>query len=233
MAKSGVPGAGKRAKDWLYWGMALEQPAMGSVAVLDFGHDRYHVGFVTGTYKGMLVLIGGNQANSVCKLAFPKEYVVACRYPTKPDSLTAADYVPTFYLPTEIPEGVTDTNKVALPPVTTRTEYPHADHVYRSEDRTTTLTIMRCGPLCVHFRIYITGTCARTISGTAYDVYPDGVEIDQESGIAYPCIAYHYWGDEKATTGLYIRLSIAGPPRAIVTEWWNDSRCELKELRLR
>ncbi|MBD3223819.1 MAG: TIGR02594 family protein [Caldithrix sp.] len=93
MQKAGVEGTNsRRALSWLKWGIPLEKPTVGSIAVLDYGGGRGHVGFVKGTYKDMIVLLGGNQKNEVNLTAFPIDDIVSFRWPK--GSQPSSYYIP-------------------------------------------------------------------------------------------------------------------------------------------
>jgi len=70
-----------RAKDWLNWGVMLDRPTVGAVAVLERAGGG-HVGLVVGDDgNGNIHLIGGNQGNAVSIAAFSKQRVVGYRWP--------------------------------------------------------------------------------------------------------------------------------------------------------
>ena len=57
------------AKSWLSWGMGINVPSLGCVCVVrdirqPEGHG-YHVAFWQGESEGRLILLGGNQSDSV------------------------------------------------------------------------------------------------------------------------------------------------------------------------
>ncbi len=66
---------------WAEWGRPLDRPARGAVAV--FGRaGGGHVGFVVGEGpRGDLLVLGGNQSDSVGTARFAKERLVAIRWP--------------------------------------------------------------------------------------------------------------------------------------------------------
>jgi uncharacterized protein (TIGR02594 family) len=76
---------GARAKWWASWGIdvssASTRPPLGALAV--FGRDGGgHVGFVTAVYPdGDLDILGGNQGNAVNIRRFPRERLIAVRWP--------------------------------------------------------------------------------------------------------------------------------------------------------
>lgn len=70
------------AKSYLDWGVALEEPARGCVAVFT-RNGGGHVGFVTGVDpSGRLLVLGGNQGNEVNVRAFPRDRLSGLRWPT-------------------------------------------------------------------------------------------------------------------------------------------------------
>lgn len=70
-----------RAKGWLDWGIPLSAPAVGCVVVFE-REGGGHVGFVTGrTTAGNLLVIGGNQGDSVRESPFAFSRVVGYRWP--------------------------------------------------------------------------------------------------------------------------------------------------------
>lgn len=70
-----------RAKDWLNWGLDLTGPAVGAVVVFERSGGG-HVGFITGRDTlGRLLVLGGNQGNSVSIAPFDHARVVGYRWP--------------------------------------------------------------------------------------------------------------------------------------------------------
>lgn len=75
-----------RAKAWAKWGSPIgttaTRPPLGAVAV--FGRQGGgHVGFVTSVHRdGSLDILGGNQGNAVNIRRFPRDRLVALRWPT-------------------------------------------------------------------------------------------------------------------------------------------------------
>lgn len=81
-----------RARSWLRWGVPLGYPAVGCVVILARGggnqpgveltraqgHVGLFVGFADG---GDVLLLGGNQSNSVCVTAYPASRVLGYRWP--------------------------------------------------------------------------------------------------------------------------------------------------------
>lgn len=72
-----------RAKDWSNdWGITLDKPAYGCVVVFD-RKGGGHVGFVVGkTTDNKLVVLGGNQGNSVSIAKFDYDRVVGYYWPS-------------------------------------------------------------------------------------------------------------------------------------------------------
>jgi uncharacterized protein (TIGR02594 family) len=70
-----------RAKDWLNWGIALENPAYGCIVVFNRAGGG-HVGLVTGVDQlGRLLVIGGNQKDKVSVAPFNRDRVAGYRWP--------------------------------------------------------------------------------------------------------------------------------------------------------
>lgn len=70
------------AKSYLNWGIGLEQPLFGSIAVLERGKTFGHVGFVVGyDDKNNLLLLGGNQDDAVNIRSFALDRVISYRWP--------------------------------------------------------------------------------------------------------------------------------------------------------
>lgn len=212
------------ALSWLTWGVPLDRPVVGAVAVLDYGHGRGHVGIVEGTYEGMIVLLGGDQSNEVNRTAFAPGDIKAYRWPAGWPIPASA-----YNLPRVRPKGAPDangashrgevSNAVATgdPASTDRMEY-------RSPGGEQSLRVERLADDRLRFHLQ-NDTCRRTITGTAYEIYPGDAQIDADAGIGYPAREYFFWADSLGSRGLSIRLSIAGPTRAIATEWGSRTQC--------
>ncbi|WP_140918195.1 NlpC/P60 family protein [Limnobaculum xujianqingii] len=70
------------AKSYLSWGVKLQQPAVGAIAVLSRTGGG-HVAFVVGqNSNGDLLLLGGNQNDAVNIAAFSRNRVEEYRWPT-------------------------------------------------------------------------------------------------------------------------------------------------------
>jgi uncharacterized protein (TIGR02594 family) len=80
-----------RARSYLDWGAALSSPRLGAVAVLNRGSNPAlgHVGFVIGQTGDSIVLLGGNQSDSVTVAAFESERLIDCRWPEIADQQEA------------------------------------------------------------------------------------------------------------------------------------------------
>lgn len=78
-----VPKYWMRALAWAEWGRPLLVPRVGAVVVFSRTGGG-HVGFVVGiTSDGMLMVLGGNQANKVSIAPFDPARVVSYRWPTE------------------------------------------------------------------------------------------------------------------------------------------------------
>lgn len=227
LEEAGVRGTrDERALSWRTWGTALSRPAVGAVAVLDYGEGRGHVGFVEGTYRGMIVLIGGDQGNAVSRTAFAPADIAAYRWPAgRP--LPASAYA----LPEVRPDGAVDAH-AAMPRASAPAGSSKRDSArsssntaeYRSADGEQTLRIERLADDRVRFLLAVR-RCSRSLSGVAYEIYPGDAQIDAEEGVGYPAREYFFWGDSAGAAGVSVRLSIAGPPRARVIEWGYPATC--------
>jgi uncharacterized protein (TIGR02594 family) len=84
-----------RALSWSGWGQSLNSPAYGSIAIIDYGGSKGHVGFVAGVNSsGSIILLGGNQSNMVRYSAFSPSSISGYVYPS--------GYSPSYTLPTLI-----------------------------------------------------------------------------------------------------------------------------------
>lgn len=76
-----VPKAFYRAKAWESWGLALTRPALGCVVTFT-REGGGHVGLVAGVADdGRLIVIGGNQGDSVKFSLFDRSRVTSYRWP--------------------------------------------------------------------------------------------------------------------------------------------------------
>jgi uncharacterized protein (TIGR02594 family) len=85
--RAGVRGTGSAlARSWLAWGEPLEQPVVGCIAVLwrdDPRSWKGHVGFFLRVQGTDVVLLGGNQLESVREHVYPRDQVLAYRWPAR------------------------------------------------------------------------------------------------------------------------------------------------------
>ncbi|GLQ96227.1 NlpC/P60 family protein [Dyella mobilis] len=81
----GVTGTGSAlARSWLDWGVAIDRPVYGCVAVLrreEADSWKGHVGFYLRHDAEFIYLFGGNQLDEVRELAYPLDLVLAYRWP--------------------------------------------------------------------------------------------------------------------------------------------------------
>lgn len=86
MASAGIAGSGSAlARSWLDWGESLEVPRYGCIVILtreDPGSWKGHVGFYLKHDATQIVLLGGNQLETVRELAYPLASVLGYRWPT-------------------------------------------------------------------------------------------------------------------------------------------------------
>jgi len=69
-----------RAKSYMVFGLRIDKPVVGCIAVIKNARG-YHVGFVVGQdYNGNILLLGGNQNDSVKVSAFKQSTFVAFRW---------------------------------------------------------------------------------------------------------------------------------------------------------
>jgi uncharacterized protein (TIGR02594 family) len=93
MLRAGLPGSGRAtARSWLGWGMGLgvTGPRFGCVTVLrrTGNPTRGHVGFWVGARSGQVLLLGGNQNDSVCVVGYPLTHVLGYRWPLLDQEVT-------------------------------------------------------------------------------------------------------------------------------------------------
>jgi uncharacterized protein (TIGR02594 family) len=86
MVRAGIPGSGRpNARSWLGWGtpLPLTAPRFGCVTVLRRTSNPAlgHVGFWVGSRAGQVLLLGGNQDDSVCVKSYPLSRVLGLRWP--------------------------------------------------------------------------------------------------------------------------------------------------------
>lgn len=90
LKKSGQAGTGSAmALSFKNYGQKAKGPGYGAIAVFSYGGGKGHVGFVVGKSGSNLLVLGGNQGNSVKVSSFKTDQIVAYRYPdgySVPDS---------------------------------------------------------------------------------------------------------------------------------------------------
>ena len=70
------------AKSYLDWGLRIDKPVLGAIAVLSRSGGGGHVGFVVGLdTAGRVLLLGANQSNMVSIAPFVMSRVISWRYP--------------------------------------------------------------------------------------------------------------------------------------------------------
>jgi uncharacterized protein (TIGR02594 family) len=85
LAQSGIAGTDSAlARSWLEWGIRLERPAFGCIAVLsrdDPNSWKGHVGFFLRIEGDRIFLLGGNQLEEVREHCYPVTSVLSYRWP--------------------------------------------------------------------------------------------------------------------------------------------------------
>lgn len=88
LAQCGLGGTGSAlARSWLAWGDGMDEPKTGCLAVLwreDPQSWKGHVGFFLRHEGDQVVLLGGNQLESVREHRYPRDTVLAYRWPSLP-----------------------------------------------------------------------------------------------------------------------------------------------------
>lgn len=83
IAKAGVRGTRKaNARSWMNWGVATNNPQIGDIVVFYRGKKSGwmgHVGFYAGERGGKILVLGGNQNNSVCYQYYGKSKLLGYR----------------------------------------------------------------------------------------------------------------------------------------------------------
>jgi uncharacterized protein (TIGR02594 family) len=70
------------ARSYCAWGVALNWMILGAVVVFERGPGHGHVGFVVGRDESTnLLVLGGNQGDSVSVATFPMSRIIALRWP--------------------------------------------------------------------------------------------------------------------------------------------------------
>jgi surface antigen len=69
------------------WGKSTGgEPVFGSIAVIDYGNGKGHVGFVVGIEgDNVIILLGGNQGDQVKESKFKKSSIIDYRVPLNYD----------------------------------------------------------------------------------------------------------------------------------------------------
>jgi uncharacterized protein (TIGR02594 family) len=71
--ESGYTGTNSAAAlSWKSWGEEIKNPVYGSIAIIDYGSGKGHVGFVLGMQGSSVLILGGNQKDSVRVSKFKK-----------------------------------------------------------------------------------------------------------------------------------------------------------------
>ncbi len=80
--KSGLSGTrSAAARSWLKWGKQLEEPQVGCIVVFKRGNSwQGHVGFYHNETNNHILVLGGNQSNSVSIKSYPKPDLLAYRW---------------------------------------------------------------------------------------------------------------------------------------------------------
>lgn len=82
--QTGREGTDRRAaRSWLHWGQPLKKPREGCIVVFwreDPRGAKGHVGFYVGETEHSVLILGGNQLNSVCIRKYPKARVLGYRW---------------------------------------------------------------------------------------------------------------------------------------------------------
>lgn len=224
-AKNSIEGTRSRSSlSWLDWGIPLTEPANGSIAVIEYADGRGHVGMVVGVYNGMIVLLGGNQADKVCYTAFPIEDIKSYRWP-KNRGFNKKGYI----LKTVYPEGVSKNEKLYSIDKSNYEHYRLENAEYFSLDMLQKLTFKKLNSNSIEFSLSIKNDYNTIISGIAYELYPEDFEIDIENGIGYPVYEYIYWDNASGSKGMKLRISCKGDLRARVIEWGYDSTLKISK----
>jgi uncharacterized protein (TIGR02594 family) len=218
LEKSGVRGTrSSNALSFLTWGVPLDRPAVGAIAVLDYGNGRGHVGMVEGQYHGMIVLLGGNQSDSVSRTAFPASEIAAYRWPEGRPGPSPGCELPTVR-PTGAPEAAPATQPQS-PRQRSKSAEVGKTVKFQATPTGQRLTIARIDERRLRFELNAGGAGGRSISGIAYMIYDGDVEIESDEGIGYAADQFFFWGDGLGKQGVSIRLSLFRPDRARVLEW--------------
>jgi len=83
MDRAGIAGTNSAAaRSWLQWGRALAEPTSGCIVVFKRGSSPTsgHVAFYLETRGTGILVLGGNQSNSVCITSYPASMVLGWRW---------------------------------------------------------------------------------------------------------------------------------------------------------
>ena len=83
LERSELAGTGSLlARSYLKWGVAIDEPKLGAIAVLTRGSDpgAGHVGFYLGASDDKIFLLGGNQGDAVSVAPFARDRVLGFRW---------------------------------------------------------------------------------------------------------------------------------------------------------
>jgi uncharacterized protein (TIGR02594 family) len=100
-----------RARDFLHYGQSLDRPFIGAIVVLSRGNSptQGHVGFYMGERGDSILVLGGNQGNSVSIARYAKSRVLAYRWPPgvpKPEPETIVEAARTGTVGGAVEQGV-------------------------------------------------------------------------------------------------------------------------------
>lgn len=95
---AGIPGTqSATALSWRNWGVSSRGPTYGAVAVIDYGGGKGHVGLVAGvSATGGVVLLGGNQSDTVKYSTFTASKIVTYRMPASEQSWNGRPVYPAW-----------------------------------------------------------------------------------------------------------------------------------------
>lgn len=87
LARAGAtPSGSLAARSYLNWGVKLDAPRRGCIAVLKRGTGwQGHVTFFDREENGRLVCLGGNQSDKVCFAVYRKSLLLGLRWPAGSD----------------------------------------------------------------------------------------------------------------------------------------------------
>lgn len=69
------------ARSYLDWGIYLEKPRLGCIVIFSRGLDSGHVAFFTEDRGDNVLVLGGNQKDSVCFAEYEKSKILGYRWP--------------------------------------------------------------------------------------------------------------------------------------------------------